>query len=239
MNRHDVQWTPDKIKGFWDYIAGNPALSRMYFTLEVGKGVARDVAHTLDLRGKEVLDFGAGPGNLFLPLAGSIPGLRYHGADFSSGSVEEMRRRFTGHASFAGAHVIDGFPSSIPGSYDAIVCCEVVEHLDDATLQNVFREFARLIKPGGTLYLTTPNDEDLEESKVMCPDCGGVFHRWQHQRSWRGEALTQALAPHGFKVRLVEELTYANRPFLGGLKTAAKRAMGRKAPSLKWVGVKA
>lgn len=40
------------------------------------------------------------------------------------------------------------------GSFDAILCSEVFEHLPDAT--QALDEFARLLKPGGQLILTAP-----------------------------------------------------------------------------------
>ena len=39
-------------------------------------------------------------------------------------------------------------------SFDAIVCTEVLEHLDDPVA--ALREFRRLLKPGGTLIMTAP-----------------------------------------------------------------------------------
>jgi 2-polyprenyl-3-methyl-5-hydroxy-6-metoxy-1,4-benzoquinol methylase len=44
-------------------------------------------------------------------------------------------------------------------SFDVIVSVEVLEHLENP--RAVFREFYRLLKPGGTLVLTTPNQESL------------------------------------------------------------------------------
>lgn len=41
-------------------------------------------------------------------------------------------------------------------SFDIALCSDVIEHLPDPAL--CFREINRVLKPGGTLILTTPND---------------------------------------------------------------------------------
>jgi 2-polyprenyl-3-methyl-5-hydroxy-6-metoxy-1,4-benzoquinol methylase len=42
-------------------------------------------------------------------------------------------------------------------SFDVVVSTEVIEHLENP--RAVFREFRRLLRPGGSLLLTTPNQE--------------------------------------------------------------------------------
>jgi 2-polyprenyl-3-methyl-5-hydroxy-6-metoxy-1,4-benzoquinol methylase len=44
-------------------------------------------------------------------------------------------------------------------AFDTIVCIEVIEHLENPRAG--FREFHRLLRPGGNLILTTPNQESL------------------------------------------------------------------------------
>ncbi len=45
------------------------------------------------------------------------------------------------------------------GSFDTVVCIEVIEHLENP--RAVFREFHRLLRPGGALVVTTPNQESI------------------------------------------------------------------------------
>jgi len=44
-------------------------------------------------------------------------------------------------------------------SFDLILCCEVIEHLENP--RALFRELFRLLKPGGILIVTTPNNESI------------------------------------------------------------------------------
>jgi len=44
-------------------------------------------------------------------------------------------------------------------AFDVIISTEVIEHLENP--RAVFREFHRLLRPAGTLLLTTPNQESL------------------------------------------------------------------------------
>lgn len=53
-------------------------------------------------------------------------------------------------------------------SFDLAVCQEGIEHVGNQ--DHVFREFSRLLKPGGTLLLTTPNYSNLKSklSYLLC-----------------------------------------------------------------------
>ena len=50
-------------------------------------------------------------------------------------------------------------------SMDAITCMHLVEHLTDLTL--LFREAARLLKPGGNIYFETPHPKTLSYSSSI------------------------------------------------------------------------
>ena len=42
-------------------------------------------------------------------------------------------------------------------SFDTVVCWEVLEHLPKTSEQRAFDEIHRVLRPGGTLYLSTPH----------------------------------------------------------------------------------
>ena len=51
-------------------------------------------------------------------------------------------------------------PLSVPDeAFDTLVCIEVIEHLENP--RAVFREFHRVLRSGGAVILTTPNQESL------------------------------------------------------------------------------
>jgi 2-polyprenyl-3-methyl-5-hydroxy-6-metoxy-1,4-benzoquinol methylase len=63
-------------------------------------------------------------------------------------------------------------PLALPDhSFDVIVCMEVIAHLENP--RSVFREISRLLRPGGTLLLTMPNQESLRAFTALIT--GGHF----------------------------------------------------------------
>jgi 2-polyprenyl-3-methyl-5-hydroxy-6-metoxy-1,4-benzoquinol methylase len=103
------------------------------------------------IRGR-VLDFGAGTGEL-INLIGRVDGIEMHGADILPKPA--------------------AIPASVPWyqadlnedlaigeeAFDAVICSEVLEHLENP--RAVLRNIRRLLKPGGKLLLTMPNQESL------------------------------------------------------------------------------
>ncbi len=72
-------------------------------------------------------------------------------------------------------------------TFDAAICCEALEHLDDALLAPALRELARVAKH--YIVLTVPNNEDRTFSRYRCRRCGVHFHSHGHVRSFTADAL--------------------------------------------------
>ena len=101
---------------------------------------------------------------------------------------------------------IGGLPSRLAkNSVDVIFNLEVIEYLDDGYLIDTIEEVKRLLKLSGKLVLTVPNDEVLEENRNFCPDCGCVYHKWQHVRSFNHAAIERLMVKHGFTTIAMEE----------------------------------
>ena len=57
-----------------------------------------------------------------------------------------------------------------------------------------------MLKPCGTLLITTPFAEDLNQESVYCPFCNSEFHKWQHLRSFAIEDMKELLTANGFQI---------------------------------------
>lgn len=111
-----------------------------------------------DLSGKRVLEIGCGRGGFSCWLASQSPPPReVVAADFARTAVEKGR-------AFAAERGIGGVTWEVAdiqhiahadASFDTVVSCETVEHVPDP--RRALRELARVLRPGGRLFLTTPN----------------------------------------------------------------------------------
>lgn len=107
-----------------------------------------------DLAGRDVLDIGCGFGWFEL-----------HALDHDVASVTGTEIN-DANLTTARAHIVDdravfavGDATSLPfadESFDTVVCWDVLEHIPRRTEPQAFAEVARVLRPGGRLYLSTP-----------------------------------------------------------------------------------
>lgn len=225
---HDITWTAEKSAKFWDYFSSVAAFADQYFSCHSGESVVAYAGKFFPLTGR-VLDYGCGPGFLIGHLLRS--GVACEGLDFSPTTIQNMRDRFGGHPLFRGATAATGLPTPLAdATMDVIFCVEVVEHLLQEHLAPTFVELHRLLRRGGLLILTTPNEEDLAVSQVVCPECGCLFHRYQHVRTWSAASLRAALEAHGFLTLNCQPTTFGPKSLLAGLRELYQRITRRSVP---------
>jgi 2-polyprenyl-3-methyl-5-hydroxy-6-metoxy-1,4-benzoquinol methylase len=111
------------------------------------------IASIVGLRG-DVLEFGAGTATLVKQL---ICGTTFQG---SVTGADILPRPACLDPKIRWIQTDLNDPLPVPSqSFDAIVSTEVIEHLENP--RAVFREFHRLLRPAGTLLVSTPNQESL------------------------------------------------------------------------------
>ncbi len=98
--------------------------------------------------------------------------------------------------------------------FDLIIFAEVMEHLL-YNPGNYLQEIYRVLKPGGTLFITTPNSINIKNRLLLLggrscypplfqllesePDNGYIYHR--RNREYTLSELEQLLKPHLFKIK--------------------------------------
>ena len=106
-----------------------------------------------DLDGRRVLEIACGRGELAQWCASRGRPVLLIAADFSISAVRFARRRGGDGIRFVQT---DAQHIALPAaSLDTVISCETIEHVPDPRV--AIAEFARVLRPGGRLFLTTPN----------------------------------------------------------------------------------
>ncbi|MFI7011779.1 amino acid adenylation domain-containing protein [Streptomyces sp. NPDC050145] len=118
---------------------------------------AATVDRVLALRPRRVLEIGCGTGLILSQVAPHVT--EYWGTDLSASVVDQLRARLETRPDLAGkvtvragaAHETQGLPE---GRFDTVVVNSVVQYFPNADyLADVLRAAARLLAPGGTVFL--------------------------------------------------------------------------------------
>jgi 2-polyprenyl-3-methyl-5-hydroxy-6-metoxy-1,4-benzoquinol methylase len=130
-----------------------------------GMGTFAKYARAADLMAvepvREVLDVGCNRGSIEALFhsrhAGRAQSIRVEGIDISHAAIEQAKSLGLTGCSFT---VYDGRRIPFPDTrFDLVIMVEVLEHVIDKA--GLLQEVARVLRPGGTLFLTTPNPDSL------------------------------------------------------------------------------
>jgi SAM-dependent methyltransferase len=104
---------------------------------------------------KQVLEIGCGRGDFLCWLAQHTYA-KLTGADFSTAGVS-MGRDFAASLGLSIQWQVMDIQSiaHLEATFDIVISCETVEHVPNPA--KAIHELARILKPGGKLFLTTPN----------------------------------------------------------------------------------
>lgn len=233
----ELKWEVEHIQRFWNWWASTPALEYLYFSNQVGDPILDEISLYIRLTGT-VVDVGSGPGYIVSKLLQR--GINTLAVDVSAESVNRLNERLSGNSHFMGARLstfeavpIDDFTA------DVVLLIETIEHLDDKALQSILSEILRITKRGGYIAVTTPNEENLAEHQVICPNCGCVFHTMQHIRSFSADSLRQVMQAAGFTEIVCRPTLFSYYPKLFRLLHRLKyKLKEKKLPHLLYIGQK-
>ncbi len=194
---HRLEWTEDVIRRFWDGLASMAEYAGQYFSRDAGQ-VVLNLCSTYAPCDGSILDLGSGPGYLVEMLL-KQKNVSCAAYDWSPEAVRILNERFAGVTGWKGAFGPSGGRMPFCDSlFDVIFCLETLEHILPAFLPDTIADMRRVLKPSGIVFVSVPGNEDLARNTVMCPECGCVFHRHQHVRSFDKHELRHLMEANGF-----------------------------------------
>jgi SAM-dependent methyltransferase len=145
----------------------------------------------------DALDLGCGDGRLGAELRAE----RVTAADVSSVAIARARERLPG------VHMIELTPDApLPmddASFDLVLCVETIEHVRDVQL--LLSEIRRVLRPGGTLALTTPANGRGTAARALLLGWDRAFDPLSpHLRFFSRRSLERLLGELGFTVTSIE-----------------------------------
>ena len=145
----------------------------------------------------DALDVGCGDGR----LTELVPAERVTAADVSAQALERAGKRLPE------ARLVELDPDApLPfgdAAFDLVLCVETVEHVRDVQL--LLSEARRVLRPGGTLALTTPAHARATALVALVRGWDRVFDPLTpHLRFFSGRSLSRLLGEMGFECRLLE-----------------------------------
>jgi len=163
--------------------------------LEAFRGPEVEIRHRLDrylpvlAAAPPVLDLGCGRGELLLLLREA--GVEASGIEGDAAVATAARRR---GLDVLQADVLDGLRGQGDGSRGAVTAIHLFEHLEPETLLAVLAEVRRVLRPGGTLLIESPNPHSLRVGAAL------YWVDPTHRRPLMPETLELYLRTAGFEV---------------------------------------
>ena len=204
---HMVEWDHDKIGRYWG-VFGNIKPKAPWFSEKAAGWLLKNIkreARRNGLSGKnmEIIDLGAGSGEFLINL-GKTFYAKVSGMDISEERIAKAAEKYPDINYFQGT--LDRVPVE-DNRFDIVISTQTVEHLLDEDLEKSFQEMARILKPGGMLFITTRFNEDLSSGWKVCPDCHAVFQHSQHMQTFTINSIGKLCTDAG----LTDHLGYRSR----------------------------
>jgi len=151
-----------------------------------------------------VLDVGCGSGVITAYLAEKA--LMAIGIDGNLDAINFAKSKFENHKTTKFIHglVDDNY---LFDKIDKIYCLELIEHIYIDQNRAMLKNFYRLLKPNGKIFLTTPNYRSLWPLIEYLTDKFRLTYtldKYQHVEHYNKRKLKQLLSESGFKVDVIK-----------------------------------
>ncbi len=87
-------------------------------------------------------------------------------------------------------------------AFDALFLFETIEHLSESPPQGNFDGGQSLAPARWSIDCDNTEQRSARRQHGPLPDCGAIFHRWQHMRSFDIDTLGGLLGTYAFNQRL-------------------------------------
>ena len=156
----------ERTRRVYDILASVYPLSTFFFH---SKAHACAMKHSGIQNGMRVLEVATGSGEMFHRLVRTNPDGTTFGLDLSPNmaarTLSRARKEFPGAQTHCGAVDVRDLPFR-DGSFDAVMCCYLLELLGKEDITRTIEEIRRVLRPGGTFSL------------VVIGQNGPVFNRF-------------------------------------------------------------
>jgi 2-polyprenyl-3-methyl-5-hydroxy-6-metoxy-1,4-benzoquinol methylase len=207
-NYSKFDWDADSVKRFWDYYSNHP---ETYYSFQYGEQILNSIIKKTQIKPSDTtwLDYGCGIGSLTgILLRKNFKTVIW---DQSPDSMSLCSEKYKNYSNFLGT-----WEEGKEANIGFVSLIEVIEHVEHETMQSIVNSLREKCKPGTTIVITTPNNEDLHdfETEVYCPKCDTIRHKWQHVRSFSKEKLEHELKLLGLNNIKVSEENFPKDKYL-------------------------
>lgn len=110
---------------------------------------------------------------------------------------------------------------------DLVFSSEMIEHLPDEIFYKAIDEFKRVSKK--YIFLTFPNNENIEKLKTQCPECKYIFNKSYHLRTLNSEVIKSMFPEYGIitQFEIGKEIRQYNRTL--------SKLKHKLSPSKSWI----
>lgn len=175
----------------------------------------REVIDSIPQDSGVVLDIGCAAGSLTYLAASLRPNLHITGVDVSSAQIDFANSTIAPMAK--NATFLSISPDRLPfpdSSFQAVTCVELIEHLNNSENARLMVEVFRVLRPGGTWIVTTPNYHSLWPLLELALNLWSpVKYNEQHLTRFHKRSLRLHLENAGWKVELLRTF-FVLSPFL-------------------------